>query len=107
MYYKEIIEESIISGSVPSCMKLANVTPTIKKPDLDKSLLASYRPISHLSYISKVLERVVAIQLNDYILSNKILKNFRVLILKRKIPKQLLSILLIPFSVHPLINIAL
>ena len=84
MYYKEIIEESIISGSVPSCMKLANVTPTIKKPDLDKSLLASYRPISHLSYISKVLERVVAIQLNDYILSNKILNKFQSAYTKKK-----------------------
>ena len=84
MYYKEIIEESIISGSVPSCMKLANVIPTIKKPDFDKSLLASYRPISHLSYISKVLERVVAIQLNDYILSNKILNKFQSAYTKNK-----------------------
>ena len=65
-------------------MKRANVTPTITKADLDKSLLTSYRPISHLSYIAKVIERVVAIQLNDYILSNKILNKFQSAYTKKK-----------------------
>ena len=77
IYYKDIIDRIIISGSVPYCKKLANVTPTINKADVDKLLLTCYRPISQLSYISKVLERVVAIQLNDYILSNKIVNKYQ------------------------------
>ena len=65
-------------------MKRENFTHTIKKADFDKSFLMRYRPISHLSYISKVLERVLAIQLNDYILSNKILNKFQSAYTKKK-----------------------
>ena len=73
-------------------MKRANgtPTPTIKQTDLDKSLLTSSLKISHLSYISKVLEIVVALQLNDYshiyiyILSNKILDKFQSAYTKKK-----------------------
>jgi len=36
------------------------VYPRIKKPNLDPEQLKSYRPISNLSYISKIVERVVA-----------------------------------------------
>uniref|UniRef100_A0A4W3J5N3 Reverse transcriptase domain-containing protein n=1 Tax=Callorhinchus milii TaxID=7868 RepID=A0A4W3J5N3_CALMI len=42
--------------------------PTIlKKSSRDPSLLSSYRPISNLSFLSKVLERVVASQLRSFL----------------------------------------
>ena len=43
------------------------ITPVIKKPGLDAADVGSYRPISNLSVISKLLERIVAKQLTDYV----------------------------------------
>ena len=62
------INASISSGNVPTCFKSAVVTPlNIKKPNLDHNTLKNYRPVSNLSFPSKVLERIVADQLNDHI----------------------------------------
>ena len=72
-YYQEIIEKSLTSGIFPIYMKTAYVTPIIKKPNLDKSILSNYRPISNLSTLSKTLERFVARQLNYYLHENHIL----------------------------------
>jgi len=41
-----------------------HVNPVVKKPNDD---LNSYRPISNLSFISKVLEKVVAKRLRSHI----------------------------------------
>jgi len=50
--------------------KEAFITPVIKKPGLDSANVQSYRPISNLSVVSKLLERVVARQLISYIQSS-------------------------------------
>ena len=41
--------------------------PLLKKPNLDRNLLKNYRPVSNLSFIFKLIEKVVAKQLNNYI----------------------------------------
>jgi len=44
-----------------SCfLKQALVLPQLKKQTLDPDTASSYRPISNLSYLSKIIERVVA-----------------------------------------------
>ena len=35
--------------------------------------MSNYRPVSNLSYISKVVKRAVAIRLNDYLVANDLL----------------------------------
>ena len=45
---------------------------TFKKPGLDKEVLKNYRPVSNLSFISKVLEKVVAKRLDDNMLDNNL-----------------------------------
>ncbi len=40
--------------------------PLLKKPNLDYSLL-NYRPISNISFLSKILEKVVLQQLNQFL----------------------------------------
>ena len=50
---------SMQSGLFPSVLKHARVQPRLKKPCLDPDVCCSYRPISNLSYISKLIERVV------------------------------------------------
>ena len=45
-----------LSGEVPVLFKVAQVSPVIKKPTLDPNQPSSFRPISNLSVISKLLE---------------------------------------------------
>ncbi len=54
-----IINTSLLTGIFPTAFKQARVTPLLKKPTLNTSLLENYRPISLLPFIAKTLERVV------------------------------------------------
>ena len=58
---------ALTTGSVPSSFKAAYVTPLLKKVGLDPADVSSYRPISNLSVMSKLLERLVAKQLVGYL----------------------------------------
>jgi len=58
---------SLRTGVVPVLFKTAVVTPLIKKSHMDPNTLQNYRPISNLSFISKLLERVVSTQLQSHV----------------------------------------
>ena len=62
---------SIISSIFPSDWKLAKIIPIHKGNEKDE--LNNYRPISILSSISKVLERLIYNQVYDYLSSNNLL----------------------------------
>ena len=62
-----LVNLSLQSANVPDSMKQALVTPLLKKDDIDPEVLKNYRPVSNLSFLSKVLERVVAARLTNYI----------------------------------------
>ena len=62
-----IINYSLKEGSFPNFFKIPYVTPLLKKPSLDRNLLKNYKPVSNLSFISKLIEKAVANQLNSYI----------------------------------------
>ena len=66
----KLINLSLSTGRFPKTFKHALVTPLIKNAKLDSNLMSSYRPISNLLYISKLLERCVAKQLNRYLSVN-------------------------------------
>ncbi|XP_026176392.1 uncharacterized protein LOC113138288 [Mastacembelus armatus] len=72
-----IINSSLSFGVVPSNFKHAVVQPLIKKPSLDPSVLANYRPISRLPFFSKVLEKVVYAQLKAFLDEHEILEIFQ------------------------------
>jgi hypothetical protein len=61
---------SFSQGSFPSSFKLAQVTPLLKKPQLDPLIPANYRPISNLSTIGKILERLALPVLQNHITSS-------------------------------------
>ena len=65
---------SLQSGTVPLTFKFAYITPLLKKADLDPADAKSYRPISNLSVISKLLERLVSKQLLRYLKDNDLLR---------------------------------
>jgi len=48
-----------VSGCFPSEFKQGVVRPLLNKSGLDSSELKNYRPASTLSFLSKLLERVV------------------------------------------------
>ena len=58
----DIINTSLRDGIVPESFKRALVKPLLKKPGLEL-LEKNYRPVSNLSYISKLVEHVMAAQL--------------------------------------------
>lgn len=60
------INSSLESGTVPSCLKKAVVSPLLKKHDLDPDMMPHYRPVSNLSFVSKLLENVVAQHISQY-----------------------------------------
>ena len=62
---------------MPAVIKHAVVTPLLKKSDLDPEILSNYRPISNLSFISKLLEKYVASQIRQYMDSNDLFDVFQ------------------------------
>ena len=63
-FFTNCINEAI-KNKFPDSLKLSNIVPVHKKKDpTDK---ANYRPVSILPLLSKVFEKVMYIQLYDYI----------------------------------------
>ena len=56
-----------MEGCVPDAFKTSVVTPSIKKTNLPLDDLKNYHPVSGLSFISKLVECVVAKQLLEHI----------------------------------------
>ncbi|KAG1925807.1 hypothetical protein F2P79_025291 [Pimephales promelas] len=73
----KIINMSVETGYVPNSLKIALIKPLLKKPTLDPTLLSNYRPISNLPFISKLLEKVVSIQLQNHLKSNRLYEKFQ------------------------------
>ena len=67
-----IINDSLLTGVMPLCFRQAIISPLIKKPTLDPNELKNYRPVSNLSFLSKIIEKVVSKQLNDHLLLNSL-----------------------------------
>ena len=62
----QMFNKSLSCGEIPDKWKLANIVPVHKKGE--KSQVESYKPISLLSIISKVLERCVLRNIRDHLL---------------------------------------
>ena len=61
-----IVRQSFSNGMFPTLLKTSLVRPKLKKPDLKPDLLANYRPIANIPFLSKVLEKSAAIQVHNY-----------------------------------------
>ena len=72
-----IINGSLSSGVFPYSFKAALVQPLLKKPSLDPLVLNNFRPISKLSFLSKILEKIVSIQLVSFMNFNNIFEDFQ------------------------------
>ena len=68
-----IVNLSLSSGHFHPLFEQSVVSPLLKKSTLDNEQLSNYRPISRLSLISKIIERVVKSRLNDHLFSHCLL----------------------------------
>jgi len=68
-----IVNLSLSSGHFHPILKQSIISPLLKKSTLDKEQLSNYRPISNLSLISKIIERIVKSRLTVYLSSNSLL----------------------------------
>ncbi len=65
-----IINTSLLTGIFPAAFKQARVTPLLKNPTLNTSLIENYRLVSLLPFIAKTLERVVFNQVSLFLSQN-------------------------------------
>ena len=72
-YLTVCVNTSIVTGEYPSVWQHALVTPVFKSGDPDE--ITNYRPISILPVLSKIIEKVVANQLVEYLEINNFLSN--------------------------------
>ena len=68
-----ILNQSLFSGKIPNEMKIAKVVPIFKKGEKDS--VNNYRPISLLTLVSKILERLVYTRTVKFLLDHEILSN--------------------------------
>ena len=57
---------------IPKSLKTVLIRPLLKKTGLDRDILKNYRPVSNLTYISKVIEKVISGRLNEHLINNSL-----------------------------------
>ena len=62
-----LINASLEQGKCPNFFKQAHVTPILKKSSINKEIFKNYSSVSNLNFISKILEKVVAVQLQSHL----------------------------------------
>lgn len=72
-FFTKLINFSLSEARFPDTWKHAHVIPLLKKPNLDCTSLTNYRPVSNLTFASKILERVVLAQLEEHMSANDLL----------------------------------
>jgi hypothetical protein len=71
-----IINLSLQLGNMPKSLKTAIITPLLKKLGLEL-VKKNYRPVSNLAFLSKLIERTVAMQLVDHLMENDLMDMFQ------------------------------
>jgi len=62
-----LVNKCFQTGQFPTMFKRAIVAPLIKKLSLPKEELSSYRPVSHLNFVSKVIEKIIQKRLLNHL----------------------------------------
>ena len=68
---------SLATGFMPNALKIASLSPTLKKPTADFKQFTNFRPISNLKFISKLIEKSVTVQLKKHVMTNHLDETFQ------------------------------
>ena len=68
----DIVNMPLRESMVPKSLKTAHILPLLKKTGLDSDILKNYRPVSNLTFISKVIEKVISGRLNEHLINNSL-----------------------------------
>ena len=68
-----MINLSLESGHIPIPLKVALIRPVLKNPTFDTNELQSYRPVSNLPVLAKILEKIVSVRLTAHISAHNLL----------------------------------
>ena len=66
----DIVNRSLDEALRPNSLKTALIIPLLKKTNLDTEDFKNFRPVTNLPFISKLIEKSVAVQLVQYIDDN-------------------------------------
>ena len=66
----QIINKSLQECTFPDSLKHAVITPIIKDKDGDVESFKNYRPVSNLTFLSKLIEKCASLQLHKYLSEN-------------------------------------
>ena len=72
-FLAELFNRSLALGTVPDVFKAAFITPMLKKPDANAAYITQYTDRSRTFHLSKLLERLVAKPLLDYLITFRLL----------------------------------
>ena len=72
-----IVNLSLSEVCFPTHFKSAVVSPLLKKPTLNRDDMKNYRPVSNLSFLFNILEKVMASRLNSHIITSHTSHNFQ------------------------------
>uniref|UniRef100_A0A8W8MRU8 Reverse transcriptase domain-containing protein n=1 Tax=Magallana gigas TaxID=29159 RepID=A0A8W8MRU8_MAGGI len=73
----DLVNASLSIEMFPDKLKRALVIPRLKKTGLDTNTFSYYRTVSNIPFISKVIERIVAKQLNNHLTKNGLHDNLQ------------------------------
>ena len=66
-----LVNLSLTTGNMDG-VKLADIIPLLKDDSLDANILKNFRPISNLTFLGKLVERVVLRRLNEHLSNNNL-----------------------------------
>ena len=75
--FKTVINLSLSTGSMPEDLKIVSLRPLLKKPNADCEQFSNFRPVSNLKFLSKLVEKTVFVQLNNYLTVNGLHESFQ------------------------------
>ena len=68
--FRRVINLSLSSGVLPKELKIALLLPLLKKVNADFEQFSNFHPMSNLKFLSKLIEKAVFVQSNNYLGEN-------------------------------------
>ena len=66
----DIVNMSLRDSLIPKSLKSALIRQLLKKTGLDSDILKKFRPVSNLTFISKVIKKGISGRLNEHLIKH-------------------------------------